>query len=84
MIDAHSPRSMRKRSIGAELAESFDAGGRPAPDHWKPHFSSTRRDGGLVTLAADLDGLRVGVGEDVVDHRAHGFGGVPLAPMLDA
>ena len=26
---------------------------RPAPVHWKPHFSSTRRDAGLVTRAAD-------------------------------
>ena len=23
----------------------------PAPVHWKPHFSSTRRDAGLVTRA---------------------------------
>ena len=50
--EAHRPRSRRKRSIGAEL-ESARMRSRPAPVHWKPHFSSTRRDAGLVTRAAD-------------------------------
>src|SRR5262245_61860446 len=43
-------RSSRKRSIGADdLIELIRY--RPTPVHWNPHFSSTRREAGLVTLA---------------------------------
>ena len=37
-------------SIGADEA-SARMRCRPTPVHWKPHFSSTRRDAGLVTRA---------------------------------
>src|SRR3984957_1757677 len=51
--DAHRPRSSRKRSIGAAelMARMRD---RRTPVHWKPHFSSTRREAGLVTRAPDI------------------------------
>ena len=48
--EAQMPRSSRKRSTGAEewIARMRH---RPTPVHWKPHFSSTWRDAGLVTRA---------------------------------
>src|SRR5580698_9552702 len=51
--DAHKPRSRRKRSIGAAelMARMRDS---RTPVHWKPHFSSTRREAGLLTRAPDI------------------------------
>src|SRR5580704_5883479 len=51
--DDHRPRSSRKRSIGAAelMALMRD---RRTPVHWKPHFSSTRREAGLLTRAPDI------------------------------
>src|SRR5579862_2034166 len=51
--DAHRPRSSRKRSIGAAelMARMRDS---RTPAHWKPHFSSTRREAGLLTRAPDI------------------------------
>src|SRR6185312_2048997 len=48
--DSQSRRSSRKRSAGAAelMARTRD---RRTPVHWKPHFSSTRRDAGLLTRA---------------------------------
>src|SRR5438034_1111134 len=51
LSEAHRPRSSRKRSTGTELA-SARTRLRPASVHWKPHFSNTRREAGLVTRAA--------------------------------
>src|SRR5688572_17354566 len=55
LSEAHRPRSKRKRSIGTEL-RSARMRGSPAPVHWMPRFSRTRRDAGLVTRAADWIG----------------------------
>src|SRR4051794_10226303 len=50
LSETHSPRSKRKRSIGAD---ELSARMRHSPTaiHWKPHFSKIRRDAGLVTRA---------------------------------
>src|SRR5580693_10654382 len=48
--EAHSPRSSRKQSTGAEdLSARMRMSATPV--HWKPHFSSTRREAGLLTRA---------------------------------
>src|SRR5688572_11434070 len=41
LSEDQSPRSSRKRSIGAEL-RSERMRQRPTPVHWKPHFSKMR------------------------------------------
>src|SRR5262245_48167096 len=50
LSEAHRPRSRRKRSAGTEKP-SARMRWSEAPVHWKPHFSSTRRDAGLLTRA---------------------------------
>src|SRR3954453_6528655 len=50
------PRSSRKRSTGTE-EPSARMRHKPTPVHWKPHFSSTRRDAGLVTRTEDCSAL---------------------------
>src|SRR5206468_10899220 len=50
------PRSSRKRSTGTD-EPSARMRHRPTPVHWKPHFSSTRRDAGLVTRTEDCSAL---------------------------
>src|SRR6202040_2710292 len=48
--EAHSPRSSRKQSTGADdLSARMRI--KDTPVHWKPHFSSTRREAGLLTRA---------------------------------
>ena len=53
---------------------------RPTPVHWKPHFSSTRREAGLLTRAPACSALVLELAEGVVDQRAHRFGGVAAGP----
>lgn len=51
--EAQVLRSSRKRSTGTEAASALTRV-RPTPVHWKPHFSSTRREAALVTRAAEV------------------------------
>ncbi len=48
--EAHTPRDRRKQSTGVE-EPSARKRCSCTPLHWKPHFSSTLREAGLVTRA---------------------------------
>ena len=70
--DSHKPRSSRKRSTGAAEWMARMRVSR-TPVHWNAHFSSTRRDAGLLTRAPGLQSLVPKVAERVIDHGARGF-----------
>src|SRR5258707_10199608 len=50
LIEELHGRSSRNRSTGTDEAMARMRH-RPTPVHWKPHFSSTRREAGLLTRA---------------------------------